>query len=305
VRSLALSLSAFVALLALAFAAPAAPAAAQQPTAEAAARGLSKVAAHRRLTAKRITKPRRRSVRRTPGAAATVSDRVPLTTPAPQPAPSEILFRSDFEEGFAGWHVQAPAGRAELVDGASFAGATNARFEVRDGDVEPETGSERAEVSGPTFDAGQDLYFRDAIRVPSANTFRGPWQIIQQLHETDWGGSPGIAVFLDSDRRIHLGAGDGSPTYWEGRKLDADRWYDLTYRVHLSQDPGEGFVEVWLDGVQQTLAGGGTRAYGQTIQTDHTYLKAGIYRSVASTGTSIVEHDKIVVGTSLTAVLGA
>jgi hypothetical protein len=57
-----------------------------------------------------------------------------------------------------------------------------------------------------------------------------------------------------------------------------------------------------LNGVQQTLENGDTRAHGETIQTDHTYLKAGIYRSGSSTGTSLVEHDAIVVGTSLAAV---
>ena len=41
------------------------------------------------------------------------------------------------------------------------------------------------------------------------------------------------------------------------------------------------------------------------MQTSQTYLKAGIYRSKSSTGTSIVEHDSIVVGTSLAAVMGA
>jgi hypothetical protein len=73
--------------------------------------------------------------------------------------------------------------------------------------------------------------------------------------------------------------------------------------VKLSQDSSIGFVEVWLDGVQQTLANGQTRMFGQTIQTPQTYIKAGIYRSKSSTGTSIVEHDSIIIGTSLSAVL--
>jgi Polysaccharide lyase len=201
--------------------------------------------------------------------------------------------------------VQAPVGRLTLSTADPYEGTANARFEVRTGDVEPETGSARSEISGPTFEEGQDIFVRDAIKVPAANTFSGSWQIIQQLHENDWGGSPGIAVFLDSDLQIHMGAGDGSPSYWEGPRLEKERWYDLVYRVHLSRDPAAGFVEVWLDGQQQTLVNGETRAYGQTIQTESTYLKVGIYRSSSSTGTSVVEHDEIVVGTSLESVLGA
>jgi hypothetical protein len=200
--------------------------------------------------------------------------------------------------------VQSLPGRASLTTDETFEGSDAARFEVRPGDVEPDTGSQRSEVSGPTFDEGEDLYIRDAIRIPSGNTFEGPWEIIEQLHEEEWSGSPGMAVFLNSDPALKIGAGDGSPTFWTSPTLEYDRWYELIYRVNLSQDPSTGFVEVWLDGVQQKLANGETRDYGQTIQAAQTYLKAGIYRSKSSTGTSIVEHDSIVVGTSLAAVSG-
>jgi hypothetical protein len=222
----------------------------------------------------------------------------PESSPAPSPG---VLFSSGFESGFSGWYVQSLPGRATVVSGGAFSGGSNARFEVRPGDVEPDTGSNRSEVSGPTFDEGQDLYIRDAIRVPSASTYQGPWQIVQQLHETEWSGSPGVAVFLDASRTISLGAGDGSPAFWQGPKLLADRWYELIYHVKLSQDPGVGFVEVWLDGVPQKLTNGQTKELGQTMQTSHVYIKAGIYRAKSSTGNSIVEHDGIVVANSLEA----
>lgn len=221
------------------------------------------------------------------------------TPPAENP---EILFRGDFDSGFDRWHVQSLSYRAGLLSSGAFQGSQAARFEVQSGDVEPETGSQRSEVSGPTFDEGQDLYIRDAIRIPSGNTYEGPWQIIQQLHEEDWNGSPGVAVFLDEERKLTLGPGDSSRTLWDSAPLQSDRWYDLVYRVKLSQDSGTGFVEVWLDGVPQSLDNGQTRIYGQTLQTDATYLKAGIYRSKSSSGTSLVEHDAILVGTSYAAV---
>ena len=198
--------------------------------------------------------------------------------------------------------MQSLPGRATIS--ASPEGPSAARFEVRQGDVEPDTGSQRSELSGPTFNQGEDLYIRDVIRIPSSNAYSTPWEIVQQLHEEDWGGSPGMAVFLEPAPSLRIGAGDGSPVFWRSGSLQPDRWYDLTYRVNLSQDPGSGFVEVWLDGVQQTLVNGQARIYGQTIQAAQTYLKAGIYRSKSSTGTSIVEHDAIVVGTSLAAVEG-
>jgi hypothetical protein len=227
---------------------------------------------------------------------------VPTVSTAPPVENSEILFRGDFDSGFDRWHVQSLSYRASLLGGGAFQGSQAARFEVQSGDVEPETGSQRSEVSGPTFDEGQDLYIRDAIRLPSSNAYSAPWMIIQQLHEEDWGGSPGMAVMLDSDRSLSLGAGDSSNTFWESAPLAADRWYDLIYRVNLSQDSSIGFVEVWLDGAQQNLENGQKRLYGQTIQAAETYIKAGIYRSKSSSGTSVVEHDAILVGTSYAAV---
>jgi Polysaccharide lyase len=226
----------------------------------------------------------------------------PTPTPPSAPAPSgSVLFRGDFDAGFKDWYVQSLSTRATLFSSGSLQGTQAARFEVRAGDIEPDTGSQRSEVSGPTFDEGQDLYIRDAIRIPAANSYSASWQIIQQLHEEDWSGSPGIAVMLDNKHAVKLGAGDGSPTFWQGPVLQTDHWYDLVYRVNLSQDSGTGFIEVWLDGAPQTLANGQTRIYGQTIQAAETYLKAGIYRSKTSSGTSIVEHDAITVATSYAA----
>ena len=213
-----------------------------------------------------------------------------------------ILFGGHFDGSFGNWYVQSLPGRATINGSSPFSGSGNARFEVRPGDVEPDTGSNRSEVSGPTYDAGDDIYVRDEIRVPAGYSYQGPWQLIQQLHETNWGRSPGTATFLDASRRLSFRRGDSNAVYWNGPQLATGRWYDLVYRVKLSKDPSVGFVEVWLDGVQQILTNGSARMYGETIQTDQTYLKAGIYRDPTSTGISIVEHDEIAVGTSLAAV---
>lgn len=225
--------------------------------------------------------------------------------PAPPPPTGQTLFAGTFEAGtFAGWYVQSLTTRATVVSGGASGSAYAARFEVRDGDVEPDTGSERSEVSlsSPKFDEGQDLYFRDSFMVPNGSSIGSSWQIINQIHEVDFGGSPGIAVFLSSGPSIKIGAGDGSPTFLSGAKIQHDRWHDLVYRVKLSRDPSVGFVEVWLDGVQLKLANGQLRMYGQTIQAARGYLKAGIYRGKSHTGTSVVYHDNLIVGTSLAAV---
>lgn len=226
------------------------------------------------------------------------------TAAAAPTLPPGVLFDGGFDNGFDGWHVQALSYRASIFGEGAFHGSA-AHFEVHDGDVEPETGSERAEVSGPSFEEGQDLYVRDTIRVPSSSDSDTEWQLIQQLREHDWGGSPGMAVFLEDDRDLNIGAGDSTPMFWEGPELQPNRWYDLVFRVHLSQDWDQGFVEVWLDGVPQEMLNGETRIYGQTIQRPRNYLKAGIYRSPSSTGTTVVEHDNVIVGTEYNAVMAA
>lgn len=224
-----------------------------------------------------------------------------------EPASLTPFFEGDFEGGFGSWRLlQSLPGRTTVVTTSPYQGSSDARFEVREGDVEPETGSERAEVTGPTFEEGADIYISDAIRVPAGTTFQGPWQLVQQLHDYGEGynGSPGMAVFLEN-MTLRLGPGNGTHSFWSSSRLETGRWYYLVYHVNLSRNPAVGFAEVWLNGVQQTLTNGQLREYGQTMNTTHTYLKAGIYRSELSTGTSIVEHDDINVGTTATSVMPA
>lgn len=211
--------------------------------------------------------------------------------------PGKVVFVSNFErEGFPEWFMQALPHRARIVHGQPYEGDGNALFEVRPGDVEPQTGSQRAEGTGPTFEEGDDIYVRTAFRIPKDNSFRGPWQLIQQFHEAEgWGGSPGTAIFLTSDRRIRIGHGDATELDWQSKPLATDRWYDLTYRVKFSSDPKVGFMEVWFDGKKQRLRDGHFRQYGFTTQMKHTYLKTGIYRSRYSHGISRIEDDSLVI----------
>lgn len=233
---------------------------------------------------------------------------LPVPTPAPAPAapapPGKLLFASTFDGSFNPWlDIQSLASRATISTAHPFEGTGAGRFEVRPGDVEPQTGGQRSEVSGPTFNVGESIYVRDEIRIPNGYSYNGPWQLIDQLHETNWGGSPGIATFLEPNRQIHFSAGSGNPIYWQGPILELEHWYTLVYRVYLSNSPTQGYVELWWNGVQQKLTNGSTRMYGETIQTNQTYIKAGIFRASSSTGISVIEHDDVGVGTSLAAVM--
>jgi hypothetical protein len=253
----------------------------------------------------------RRSLRGGRPARLVVARREPAPQQVEEPPASRnagaTLMRSDFESGsFDGWYVQSLRERATITPSGAFGSSRAARFEVRDGDIEPDTGSERSEISlsGQDLREGQDVYVRDALRIPRGSAIGDSWVIVNQLHESDWGGSPGIAVFVDSGPTIEIGSGDGDRRFLDSTPLQYDRWHDLIYRVNLSRDPAVGFVEVWLDGSPLTLANGETRIYGKTIQAARAYLKAGIYRGRSHGGTTVVEHDEIAIGTTLDAVAG-
>jgi hypothetical protein len=246
----------------------------------------------------------------------------PTTTPLPTPPPvvttppptttetpstpnsaGSLLFNGGFSSGLAAWYLQAISSRVAVVAGPE--GGTAARFEVRQGDVEPQTGAQRAEVVAPLlFEEGQDLYIHDKIRVPAENTFNAPWQIIQQLHEDSSENSPGVAVFLENNHALRISSGNSAIQYWKGPALQTGRWYDLTYRVLLSRNSSVGTVEVWLDGVQQQMVNGSPTAHGPTATAARTFFKAGIYRSSSSTGTSVVEHDDLAIGSTRAAAEG-
>jgi hypothetical protein len=187
---------------------------------------------------------------------------------------------------------------------AAFDGRYRARLEVRDGDVEPGTRSERCELVGPSLPDERERWFRQAIYIPSAADPPTSWEIMSQWH-SDFGESPHVALFHDEGlpMRWSLRHGDSSKVYWRSRALARDRWHEIVVGVFLSRGPSRGWVEVWLDGKQQTLKNGETRMYGQTRGTTRGAFKAGVYRDPDSTGTSIQYLDDLSIGSNRESVM--
>jgi len=213
-----------------------------------------------------------------------------------------------FENGFSPFKLQAIPSRATLTRQTAASGRQSVRFEVRPGEREPGTRSNRAELylSSPLFDAGQTLRVRDSIRLGAgfvADNHRQSWRIVQQLHEADSKGSPGLAVFVDPGPKFGLRSGTGSPSYWRGPVLKRERWYRLEYTVHLSSNPNRGWVRVWLDGKPQVLQNGSTVMRGVTMRAParKSFLKLGLYRSPHFTDTSVLYHDDVSVKEDKTA----
>jgi Polysaccharide lyase len=208
---------------------------------------------------------------------------------------------ANFESGdLSQWrHRQCLPERVSVGSGrpAAFDGRYRVRVEVRDGDVEPETGSERCELVGPRLPDERERWFRLAIYVPSSATPPDSWQIISQWYSIT-GGSPPLALFnnMGLPMRWSLRTGDSTKTYWRSRKLARNRWHEIVVGVFLSQSRSRGWVKVWFDGKRQRLANGRTRMHGRTRGPVPGAFITGIYRDPASTGTSIQYMDHYSVG---------
>ncbi|HEX2160774.1 MAG TPA: heparin lyase I family protein [Thermoleophilaceae bacterium] len=211
---------------------------------------------------------------------------------------SNALFEGGFEGGLDEWgNVQALGPRATIVQGGSFCGARHGRFEVRAGDVEPDTDSNRAEVAGPSFSDGDDLWFRHATKLAAGFPREDKWQIVSQWRSGD--GSPPLALFVSDDLALSLRRGDAPYTeFWRG-PVQTEVWTDLVFHIRFSRNPALGFVELWRDGRRQTMRNGAERMSGQTIKGSSGYVKLGYYRDPDHVGTGVVYHDNYLVGRSL------
>lgn len=217
---------------------------------------------------------------------------------------SSPLFDGGFENGFRGWdNLQALPGRATIESGDSFCGSSHARFEIQPGDVEPETQASRAEVTGPAFSAGDDLWFRQATQLVSGFPEEGRYQIVSQWRSGS--GSPPLALFVEDDTTLVLRRGDSPYTeFWRGG-ASTGTWIDLIFHIKFSQRSSAGFVEVWRDGRRQTMENGELRMNGQTLRGDTGNSKLGYYRNPGHEGTGVVLHDNYLIGRSLAAVAPA
>lgn len=183
--------------------------------------------------------------------------------------------------------VQAIPGRLTVVTSPKQQGTHAGRFEVRGGDVEPQTGAQRCEViSGLLYHDGDERYFRILARVDSWD--EDAWGLIWQLHDNSTGGPP-VALFIEGDE-LKLQDGAGSPVYWRNQEIDPFDWFEVVVRVVFSNTGG--LIEVWLDGVKQTLVGGvQTRTGLDTLGIAPCYDKLGVYRSSTADATAVVYHD--------------
>jgi hypothetical protein len=138
------------------------------------------------------------------------------------------------------------------------------RFHVLNSDVAPctPTNNPRAQVSsGKVLAEGSEIWWRLAMFFPVGfPAFNGAWYLFQEDYGEPWNGSPPTGFGVVNDQLII----SRSPAYgydWIWSKaLHREHWYEFLVHKKMSRSKTGGFIEMWVDGVQQTFA---PRPYGR------------------------------------------
>ncbi len=113
----------------------------------------------------------------------------------------------------------------------------------------------------------------------------GKWQVVEQIHLAGKGapGGPvpfGLAVPGDGNMYVNAQDPNGKVTVIWKHALPINEWHSFVYHMKFGETVDQGWMEIWYDGVQQTLQNGQTRMPCAMAHADSTsYWKWGIYRS--------------------------
>ena len=249
-----------------------------------------------------------------PGAPGATSPAPAATPPVAAPPPSAngldipgvIMRTGDYDTGdLSQWsgHQNLRPYSLTMVKSPVRQGAYAARFEVRSGD-DPLCAAgwgcfgDRSEVQMSTGESeGQERWYSWSTMVAADFPRYSTWQVISQWH-ADADGSPPIAFFAVNDDlvlQMHRYSSPGNPidivNVWKG-SLRRGQWQDIRMHVKWSGSDSVGFVELWINGVQQTFDNGQTRRYIRNMYPGvSNYFKQGLYRQGGLSQTGVVYHD--------------
>ena len=225
-----------------------------------------------------------------------------------------ILFEDQFDLGAAGedpWgpNQSAPGSLTYVNDPVFGPRNLSMRNRLVPGDIDPATGNCRSELTGVLAAAeGVERWFRLPVRLDQWSLQAGIWGLIWQQHLGL--GSPPLALFMrEAVLSFRLANGITDENHWL-YPISLDTWYDIVIGVKFSTNPAVGWIEVWLDGVQQTLEGGLTRRFARTATTSagdyalQNYDKLGLYTANMPAGfVRDVYHGMYRVGTTRESVI--
>lgn len=232
------------------------------------------------------------------------------STPAPG-SDGTTLWTGDLETGDfsqmypAPWDIdQAP--QPQIVTDNVRSGHYAEKFYMPPGGFREEQSPVNATTGeGMNFHEGDDLYYGFSFMLGAGWPTGPEWCVITQWHMDAAGGNePTVGLSTDGGGfQLFRQPNYGQMTYWEQRPLITGRWIDFVVHIKFSSDPSVGFIELWEDGVKQTLVNGQTRMYTMTFGPggQFGFWKHGIYRSQAITQPATLWADSMRIGTTYAA----
>lgn len=176
------------------------------------------------------------------------------------------------------------------------------RTEVRDGDTAVGT-HERAELSsfGKSWNDDLnderwyefDVCFGDSTWNPTYSGGSNDWIIFYQWHQVNDPGAPALALSVHSDNVVYFEreANDTPQTDIPIWTVRPGVWEHVVIHVKWSPDTSVGFVEAWVNDVQEVPKTLCKTQYDN--DTSNYYVKIGTYRRSTVSGTTVILHDNL------------
>ena len=237
--------------------------------------------------------------------------------------PSSVQAKTVFDGGFqtgtlSQWPLRqfCSSSRATVYSRASkpgwprpASGSYALRLHVYNSDVSPctPTDNPRAQIASSTLlSAGRTYWERFQVYFPSTWPSTSSWQLFQEDYGSPWSGSPPLGFGVHTVNGVdtmdlNRGANHNYDRIWR-KPLTRGHWYTFLVHKSMSASDSRGYVELWVDGVRQSFAGGATRFHTNTLASDHTgayqfYLND--YRAANSARVSDIFFDGAKIGTTL------
>jgi|GEM_PF-5551232 len=202
--------------------------------------------------------------------------------------PANIIWCSGFEsDDFSDWaqNQSCPSG-ATIVTSPVKSGRYAVKFTVGDNDTQancPDVPSEnpRAQLVGPLGDDAlfpptapdnDDTYIGLSVFIPNGFPSTPSWFVINEQFGYPYGGSPTNEIDINgrtfgiNNHQIDSNGKDTWSRVWDApNTIHYGQWENFVEHIKWSTDPSVGYIEVWYNGVMQTLTNGTTRYYEKTI----------------------------------------
>lgn len=243
------------------------------------------------------------------------------TPPTPSPTQNGLLWNGDLSTSSFSQYpfLWACPGGVTLAPLVPYRGAPSAKFTVTDtsnsafcpGHVFTHNPASSLLTPG-LFGNGDDRYISFATLFPTGFPTITNWFQVAEIYGPPYGGSPTVSIDVKGNK-IGLWR-DGTHNFdtpWMA-PLQINQWMNVTLHVKFSTNPSVGFVEIWLNGVQQHFNNGSTRLYYTTLLAGDNWngstkndLDLDQYRALTpSLGSVSIYHAAAKVGMTLASVAG-